>query len=518
MTEPARRATVSLARDFTVGPVPPRLFGSFVEHMGRSVYTGIYEPGHPSADEHGLRGDVLDLVRDLGPAVVRYPGGNFVSGYDWEDGVGPVGDRPRRLDRAWRSVETNEFGLSEFVRWAGLVGTEPMMAVNLGTRGVQEACDLLEYANHPSGTRLSDLRRAHGDADPYGIRLWCLGNEMDGPWQVGHKTAHEYGRLAAETARAMRLVDPGVELVACGSSARSMPTFGEWERVVLEECYDQVDHVSAHAYYEEHEGPHGLADFLACAADLDAFVEQVVATADAVRARGRHAKRLTVSFDEWNVWYMSRHLGSDVAQGRSEWRVAPRVIEDEYSVTDAVVVGTLLHALLRHADRVAIGCQAQLVNVIGLLRSEPGGPAWKQTTALPFERVRRHALGDVLLARPGGDRHTSDAYGDVPVVDAAATWETEGGTLSLFLANRDATAPTAVTVDLHGFPSLRPLDAVALDAPDGDRHASNTLERPGRVALRPLDGVVCDAPERGTASAEVVLPPLSWAHVRLVRR
>ncbi|MFC5381423.1 alpha-N-arabinofuranosidase [Aquipuribacter nitratireducens] len=502
---------LSLARDFTVAPVPPRLFGSFVEHMGRCVYTGIYEPDHPKADVHGLRSDVLDLTREVGPTVVRYPGGNFVSGYDWEDGVGPRGERPRRLERAWRSIETNEFGLSEFVRWADLVGTEPMMAVNLGTRGVQEACDLLEYANHPGGTRLSDLRRAHGDTDPYGVRLWCLGNEMDGPWQVGHKTAHEYGRLAAETGRAMRLVDPSVELVACGSSSRSMPTFGEWERVVLEEAYDVVDHISAHAYYEEHEGPHGLADFLACAADMDAFVDEVVATADAVRARGRHSKTITISFDEWNVWYQSRYRASEIAAGTSEWAVAPRVIEDEYSLTDAVVVGTLLNSLLRHSDRVAIGCQAQLVNVIGLLRSEPGGAAWKQTIAHPFEQVRRHAVGEVLAVRSRGDRHESDAYGDVPVVDASATWDEDSRSLSLFVANRSVDETSTLTADLLDFGSLRVVDAQVLAAEEGqDRHVRNDATGPERVRLRRLAGVTVD----GGALA-LRLPPLSWAVVRL---
>ena len=225
---PTARLTADPA--FTVAPVPPRLFGSFVEHMGRCVYTGIYEPDHPKADEHGIRQDVAELVRELGPTVVRYPGGNFVSGYDWEDGVGPKDQRPRRLDRAWKSTDTNQFGLAEFGEWCRQVDTEPMLAVNLGSRGVQEACDLLEYANHPGGSKFSDLRRSHGVADPFGIKLWCLGNEMDGPWQVGHKTAYEYGRLANETAKAMRLIDPDLELVACGSSGAKMPTFGEWEQ------------------------------------------------------------------------------------------------------------------------------------------------------------------------------------------------------------------------------------------------------------------------------------------------
>ena len=253
-------ARFTLDPAFTVGEVNPRLFGSFVEHLGRCVYTGIFEPGHPSADEDGIRTDVLDLVRELGVTAIRYPGGNFVSGYKWEDSVGPAEDRPRRLDLAWRSTETNRFGLSEYIAFLKKVGpqAEPMMALNLGTRGVAEALELQEYANHPAGTALSDLRAAHGDKDPFGIRLWCLGNEMDGPWQTGHKTAEEYGRIAAETARAMRQIDPGVELVACGSSSQSMPTFAAWEATVLEETYDLVDYISLHAYYQPEDGDRRL--------------------------------------------------------------------------------------------------------------------------------------------------------------------------------------------------------------------------------------------------------------------
>ena len=297
------RATIRLGEP--IGEVHRRLFGSFVEHMGRSVYTGIYEPGHPHADADGFREDVLDLVRELGVTVVRYPGGNFVSGYRWEDGVGPPVARPLRLNLAWHSTETNEFGLHEFMRWAARAGVEPMLAVNLGTRGVDEAVALLEYTNVPGGTTRSDERLANGSAAPYDIRMWCLGNEMDGPWQLGHKTAGEYGRLAAETARAMRMVDPGLELVACGSSGGWMPTFIEWERTVLELAYDLVDYVSLHAYFEEGEAG-DLASFLASGVVLDRFIDAVVEAADSVGDALGSAKRIQVSVDEWNVWYLRR--------------------------------------------------------------------------------------------------------------------------------------------------------------------------------------------------------------------
>ena len=296
------RARITIDRDFTVGEVPRRTFGSFVEHMGRCVYTGIYEPGHPRADDRGFRRDVMDLVKELGATVVRYPGGNFVSGYNWEDGIGPVADRPRRLDGAWHTLETNAFGLHEFVDWSREAGMEVMEAVNLGTRGVDAARETrgIRQPSRPA-PGCPTCAAKNGHEDPFNIKLWCLGNEMDGPWQIGHKTAEEYGRLAQEAAKAMRFVDPDIELVACGSSNSGMPTFGAWEQTVLTHTYDEVDYVSLHAYYQEHDGDAG--SFLASAVDMDYFIESVIATADAVRAKGKHKKHINLSFDEWNVWY-----------------------------------------------------------------------------------------------------------------------------------------------------------------------------------------------------------------------
>ena len=307
-------AEIWLDVDHHRGDVDPRLFGSFVEHMGRCVYTGIYEPDHPSADEHGFRGDVQAMVRELGVTLVRYPGGNFVSGYRWEDGIGPREQRPRRLELAWRAIESNQVGTDEFLGWSERAGVMPMMAVNLGTRGIQAAADLVEYCNHAGGTHWSELRRRHGRSDPYRVPLWCLGNEMDGPWQTGHMSAGEYGRLAAEAGKAMKAVDPTIELVACGSSGHGMPTFGYWESEVLERAWDVVDYLSMHAYYEEHDGDR--RSFLAEGAAMDAFIDGVAATIDAVAARKRSRKRVRISFDEWNVWYLTRHMAQGTAGGR----------------------------------------------------------------------------------------------------------------------------------------------------------------------------------------------------------
>ncbi|MFI6033102.1 alpha-N-arabinofuranosidase [Streptomyces sp. NPDC051315] len=503
----SKKARFTLDPAFTVGTVNPRLFGSFVEHLGRCVYTGIYEPDHPTADEAGLRQDVLDLVRELGVTAIRYPGGNFVSGYKWEDSVGPAEDRPRRLDLAWRSTETNRFGLSEYIGFLKKIGpqAEPMMAVNLGTRGVAEALELQEYANHPSGTALSERRIAHGDKDPFGIRLWCLGNEMDGPWQTGHKTAEEYGWVAAETARAMRQIDPGVELVACGSSGQSMPTFAEWEATVLKETYDLVDYISLHAYYEPHDGD--VDSFLASAVDMESFIENVVATCDHVGARLKSKKRINLSFDEWNVWYLSKWEEHARTSDPTDWPEAPRLLEDNYSVTDAVVFGSLLIALLRHADRVTVACLAQLVNVIAPILTEPGGPAWRQTTFFPFAQASRYGRGEVLDVRVDSPRYETKKYGEADLLHATAV-RAEDGTVTVFAVNRGRTEPLPLEVALNGLGVTRLVEHSVLA--DADPDARNTLADPERVAPHAAEGTTVTD---GTLTA--TLEPLSWNVIRL---
>jgi alpha-N-arabinofuranosidase len=494
-------ARIVLDPAFTVADVDPRLFGSFVEHLGRCVYTGIYEPGHPEAAPDGFRRDVADLVRALDVPIVRYPGGNFVSGYRWEDGIGPRADRPTRLDLAWRSVETNEVGTDEFMAWCASVGTAPMLAVNLGTRGVDAARELVEYCNHPGGTYWSDRRIAGGARTPHGVKVWCLGNEMDGPWQIGHKTAHEYGRLAAETAKAMRWVDPGIELVACGSSHHRMPTFGEWEATVLEHCYEHVDYLSVHAYYEQR--PADPDSFLACAMDMDAMIADVVASVDYARARGKHRKRVNLSFDEWNVWYMSRRADEPA------WEQRPRLIEDQYTLTDAVVVGNLLISLLRHADRVRIGCLAQLVNVIAPILTQPGGPAWRQTTYHPFALTSRHARGTVLrTALLDAPRHQTSWFGDTPLLDATAVAHHDPDELTVFTVNRDRHHPHTVDLDLRAFPHLATARHTVLSGEHPD--ATNTAERPDRVTPR-------THPARPVTDHRltVELPALSWSMLRI---
>ena len=297
------KASVTAHRDYRIAKIDDRVYGAFLEHLGRAIYTGIYEPKHPSANPDGMRGDVIQLVRELKVPIVRYPGGNFVSAYNWEDGVGPREQRPTRLDLAWHTSESNAVGVHEFAKWCEAAGTEMMLAINLGSRGLDEARNFVEYVNGPTGSHWGDLRKKNGRTEPFGVKHWCLGNEMDGPWQVGHKTAHEYGRLANEVAKTLRAFDSSLELIVCGSSNSDMKTYPEWERVVLEHTYDTVDHISLHMYFANR--AKNTAEYLALNAKLDAYIQTIGSTIEFVRAAKRSRKKVTISFDEWNVWYHS---------------------------------------------------------------------------------------------------------------------------------------------------------------------------------------------------------------------
>ena len=498
-------AGMILDKDFQVGEVDPRLYGSFIEHLGRAVYGGIYEPGHPQADAHGFRKDVQALVRELQVPLVRYPGGNFVSGYNWEDGVGPLAQRPRRLDLAWRTVETNEVGVNEFMHWAGTVGAEVMMAVNLGTRGVDAARNLVEYCNHPSGSYWSDLRVSHGYKEPYKIKAWCLGNEMDGPWQIGHKNADAYGRLACETAKVMKWVDPDIELAACGSSHWSMPTFASWEATVLDHTYDHVDYISLHAYLGNVEND--TPNFLAKTLGFEQYIQSVIAVCDYIKAKKRGKKRINLSFDEWNVWFHSHEADKKIGP----WSVAPPQLEDIYTMEDALAVGSMLIALLRHADRVKIACLAQLVNVIAPIMTAKGGDAWRQTIYYPYLHASLYGRGCVLNPVVSSPVYDSKDYQGVPLLDATAVFDAEKEEIAIFAVNRDLEDGLELTCDLRHFPGYRLLEHIVLTHQDAK--AANTRENqacviPGRGKDAAVDGGVL------TAS----LPKMSWNVIRVAGR
>ena len=382
-----KKAKGILSKDFKVGEVDKRIYGSFIEHLGRAVYHGIYEPTHELADEDGFRTDVIEMVKELNVPMTRYPGGNFVSGYRWEDGVGPIKDRPRRTDLAWKTIETNEVGTNEFAKWAKKVNTEVMMAVNLGTRGPEDAKNLLEYCNLEGGTYYSDLRKSHGVKDPHNFKVWCLGNEMDGPWQMGSKTAYEYGRIANETASIMKMFDSELELVACGSSNNVMPTFGSWEATVLDLSYDNIDYMSLHQYFGNRSND--TANFLAKSLQMDDFISSVISICDYVKAKKHSKKTINLSFDEWNVWYHSNEDDKKI----EPWSIAPPQLEDKYNFEDALLVGSLLISLLKRADRVKMASLAQLVNVIAPIMTDNNGASWRQTIYYPFYHASNYGRG-----------------------------------------------------------------------------------------------------------------------------
>jgi alpha-N-arabinofuranosidase len=376
-----------------------------------------------------------------------------------------------------------------------------MMAINLGTRGVEEARSLVEYCNHPGGSHYSDLRRSHGFEAPHNVKVWCLGNEMDGPWQIGHKTAEEYGRIALESAKVMRWVDPSIELVLCGSSGAFMPTFPQWEQTVLEYCYEQVDYLSLHTYIGDAE--QDTAHFLAKSIGMDDFIATVAATCDHVKAQKRSKKTMYLSFDEWNVWYHS-HSHDAVLE---PWSVAPRQVEDYYTFLDAVVNGLMVNVLLRHADRVKIACIAQLVNVIAPILAEPGGPAWKQTIFYPYQDLALYGKGVSLQPVVDSPTYEDAEFGSVPYLDLAAAYDEETGRLNLFIANRHESEALPLELDLRSFSAVQVIAHSVLA--HADNNARNTLEAPNTISPRQngdagvVDGILHSS-----------LAPLSWNVVR----
>jgi alpha-L-arabinofuranosidase len=500
------RAKVLLDKDFSVGDTDPRLFGSFIEHLGRAVYGGIYEPGHPLADEAGFRRDVLDLVRELDVPLIRYPGGNYVSVFKWEDSVGPVEARPRRLDLAWRSSEPNSFGLDEFAAWAKKAGAEPMIVLNLGTRGIREAAELVEYCNHPGGSRLSDYRARNGAERPHGFKLWCMGNEMDGFWQLGAKTAEEYASLARETAKAMKLVDPSIELIACGSSKARLASFPGWDATVLERCGDLVDYLAIHSYFKNREND--LANFLGCSNGMNSFIESAVAACDLAKVRSGGRKRIDIAFDEWNVWFHSREADKAV----EPWQVGPPLLEDVYTFEDAIVVGCILISLLRHADRVKVACLAQLVNVIAPIMTENGGRAWRQTIYYPFLHVSRFGRGRVLVPQVEVPSYESAQYGEVPYLECVAVERPGGEELSLFLVNKSLSERLEVELRPGGYEDFEPFER--REFWHRNHKAANTRDFPDTVVPRTRT----EGFELGRDVISFSVPPLSWNLVRFAKR
>ena len=500
------RATVIAHKDFTVSKIDDRIYGAFLEHLGRAVYTGIYEPDHPTADKDGMRGDVAQLVRDLDIPMVRYPGGNFVSAYNWEDGIGPRDKRPTRLDLAWHTSDSNAVGVHEFAAWCDTVGTKMMLAINLGSRGLDEARNFVEYVNGPTGSYWGDLRKSNGRKDPWDVKLWCLGNEMDGPWQVGHKTAEEYGRLANETAKTLRAFDKSLELIVCGSSNSDMKTYPEWERTVLEHTFESVDHISLHMYFANREK--NTANYLALNHKLDRYIATIASTIDFVKAKKRAKNKVYISFDEWNVWYHSNKADRKILDGNDGWPHAPRLLEDIYNFEDVLQVGCIINTFIRRSDVVKLACIAQLVNVIAPIMTDPKGAAWRQTIYHPYYLASRFGRGvalDLQVQSPGYDAEVAD---NVPYIDISGVHDEAGEILTFFAVNRHGTETIDVDVALHGFSAGKVVDHQVMT--HSNLEAVNTAQTP--------DAVV---PKKGTGASvadgklTLKLPPYSYQMIRV---
>ena len=500
------RATVTAHKDYTIAKIDDRVYGAFLEHLGRAIYTGIYEPGHKTADKNGMRGDVAKLVRDINIPCVRYPGGNFVSAYNWEDGIGPRDQRPTRLDLAWHTSESNAVGIHEFADWCDTVGTQMMLAINLGSRGLDQARNFVEYVNGPTGSYWGDLRKKNGRKDPWDVKLWCLGNEMDGPWQVGHKTAEEYGRLANETAKALRAFDKNLELIVCGSSHSYMPTYPDWERIVLEHTYDAVDHISLHMYFNNR--AKNTANYLAMNARLDEYIGTVASTIEFVRSKKRSKKQVAISFDEWNVWYHSNKKDRAILDGNGGWPHAPGLLEDIYNFEDVLMVGLILNTFIRRADVVKIACIAQLVNVIAPIMTEKGGPAWAQTIYYPYFFASVFGRGTALQLVTSSPGYETTHAADTPFVDVSGVHNEQDGTLSFFLVNRHTSETIETDVSLQGFGNGTIIEHQVMTHPD--LKAVNTARHQHEVAPRKGTG----ASISGNALT-VALPPYSYQMVRV---
>jgi len=505
------KSKIVINRNYLIGKIDDRVFSGFVEHLGRAVYEGIYQPDHPAADENGFRQDVLELIHDLDMPLTRYPGGNFVSGYNWEDGIGPREMRPVRLDLAWKALEPNTFGTDEFMKWCRKANTAPMMAVNLGTRGAAEAQQLVEYCNFPAGTAISDRRRANGAEEPYGVKVWCLGNEMDGPWQTGQRSADDYGRVAREAAKMMKLTDPDIELVVCGSSHNSMPTLGFWEETVLEHTYDVVEYLSVHQYFGNRANT--TAGYLAQAEQMSDYIDRIAACCDAVGAKKKSSKKIMLSFDEWNVWFHSNQKD----HASPEWTAARPLLEDIYTMEDALLVGMLLMTLINHADRVKIACIAQTVNVIAPIMTSKDGGAWRQTIFHPFALTSRFGRGyalQIIADSPCYEaeyRHVPQAppvlFKNVPYLYSSCVFNEERGEVVIFAVNRNLSETMTLEVELQGFHTECIIEHQVLR--HSDLKAVNTA---GCEAVKPekIDGGVINS-----GVLHVELPVASWNMIRL---
>ena len=530
----AKTTKLTLHPKFTIGEISPRLYGAFLEPIGTMVNGSMYNPKHPTADSQGFRQDFIAALREAGLPALRLPGGNFVSGWEWKDSIGPKEQRKAHLDLAWHQYIPNDVGHDEYLQWAEKIGTQPMYTINLGTGTLLDAIHIAEYTNHPGGTYWSDLRRQYGREQPYGVKTWYLGNEMDGPWQIAswEKDPKGYGVLANETSKAMKWVDGSIETAVCGSSSPFMGHFPQWDLEVLQECYNAVDYVSLHHYHTA--APGNYFQLLGGAAYIEDYIETEAALCDFVQAKMRSPRKLMLSFDEYGA--MMRPLQGIEHPGwgpynlyHSHYRFDPNaayVRHDPDNMVDsrrrevgdmvpALGSASILLAFLRHADRVKIGC---MTSGLGALCATDREHVWCTASYYPFHQLMEYGRGQSLQVAVEGDTFDLPAYAvndtsqypakeGLPYVDAAAAYDEKADTLTLFAINRDPAGDTQIQLDVSAFEGYRFVEHLELCAPDMD--ARNTWEAPDTIA--PSVGQSAKE-EQGVVTA--TLKPLSWNVLR----
>lgn len=490
-------------KDYVISKIDNRIYGSFIENLGRCIYGGIYDPLDPTADEQGFRCDVIQLVKELNVPLVRLPGGNFIATYVWEDGVGPRESRPRKPDLAWKCIETNQVGTNEYMDWLNKIGADVMMTVNIGTRGILDALNLLDYCNRPGGTYYSDLRISHGYAKPHNIKTWAIGNELDGDWQVGQTTPFEYARLARETAKAMKRQDSSIEIVAAGSAGQEYPTFGDWEQTLIQEAHSFIDYISLHQYYLnlEQDTPNFLAKTLA----FDDYIKSISSLIDYMKIKNKSSHDIYISLDEWNVWYHNRYQDLGIIRERGkEWPIAPPILEEPYNFEDALVAGAMLIALIRHADKVKIAAYAQLVNVLAPIMTAKEGQSWRNTIFYPIYYASKHGRGTAIKGVIECGRYDSRDFTDVPYLDAVAVLSDDETELTIFAINKSMDSHMVMDCDLRCFGRVEMIAHIALE--NRDVYAINTLHC--------RDNVIPISKPVTQDLNHIVVAPLSWNVLR----
>jgi len=452
------RALIKVDFDRQLGHIDRNIYGNFTEHLGRCIYGGIYEENSPLSDKDGFRKDVLQAAKDMHIPLLRWPGGNFSSGYNWKDGIGPKDARPRKWDTAWKAEESNRFGTDDFIAYCRKLGAEPYICVNMGTGTMQEAADWVEYCNGRMNTEYANLRRKYGHEEPYGVKYWGLGNEIYGSWQAGHKSAAEYANLALEFAKMMRWIDPAIKLVACGGN------YPDWDREVLERLVDTVDYISTHHYG----GNNDTAQEMRVATRFENQIRVLEGVITEVMTKSRRRQPIKIAADEWNVWFRTTNTGDQAKK-----------LEEIYNLQDALWVASVLNMFHRHSNTVTLANMAQLVNVIAPMMTNQTSLVL-QTTYYPLKLYTEHA-GDVALDA----LVRSDAFpqfADTPYLDASATTTESRGKFTLAVVNRNPSSDIIADVAVEGFNMTAAADVYELNGPGVD--ASNTFSTPNAVGVK----------------------------------